>query len=182
MYVLREAQAKRGEDSEYDPDQFQDPDNEFGLFSSASNEEDDREAERIYDAVDEAMDSRRRARRYAFQFTICTILLTQSSREQREKEELARERSERPKIQQQFSDLKRGLSAVTDEEWETIPEVSNLSRKKKAKMDRSYAVPDSIVVGDRAKGQYENALDTAVCPASFFWCRFALTKTVGTTR
>ena len=68
-------------------------------------------------------------------------------------------RAERPKIQQQFADLKRGLSVVTDEEWESIPEVGNLTRKKRRREERSYVVPDSVIVGDRGKGEYENALD-----------------------
>jgi pre-mRNA-processing factor 6 len=82
-----------------------------------------------------------------------------SNREARENAELAKHRAERPKIQQQFADLKRGLSTVTDEEWETIPEVGNLTRKKRQKLDRSFAVPDSVIVGDRSKNEYENALD-----------------------
>ncbi len=80
-------------------------------------------------------------------------------REAQEQAELARHRAERPKIQQQFADLKRGLSAVTDEEWESIPEVGNLTKKKRKTNDRSYAVSDSVIVGDRSKGEYENSLD-----------------------
>lgn len=80
-------------------------------------------------------------------------------REAQEQLEMAKHRAERPKIQQQFADLKRGLSAVTDSEWENIPEVGNLTRKKRRKEERSYAIPDSVIVGDRAKNEYENALD-----------------------
>lgn len=80
-------------------------------------------------------------------------------RETRENEELVKHRAERPKIQQQFADLKRGLSAVTDAEWENIPEVGNLTRKKRKRDERSFVVPDSVIAGDRAKGEYENALD-----------------------
>ncbi|KAL0958321.1 hypothetical protein HGRIS_000466 [Hohenbuehelia grisea] len=140
--TIAEAQARRGEEPDVDPEQFQDPDNEYGLFAGTTYEQDDEEADRIYDQVDQAMDARRRARREA-----------------REQEELAKHRSERPKIQQQFADLKRGLSSVTDEEWESIPEVGNLTRKKRRKDERSFVVPDSVIVGDRAKGEYENALD-----------------------
>jgi pre-mRNA-processing factor 6 len=46
-----------------DPEQFQDPDNEYGLFAGATYEQDDEEADKIYDQVDQAMDARRRARR-----------------------------------------------------------------------------------------------------------------------
>lgn len=58
-----EAQAKRGEEPEIDPEQFQDPDNEYGLFAGTTYEQDDEEADKIYDDVDQKMDSRRRARR-----------------------------------------------------------------------------------------------------------------------
>jgi pre-mRNA-processing factor 6 len=89
------------------------------------------------------MDSRRRARREA-----------------REEAELAKHRAERPKLQQQFADLKRGLAVVTDAEWESIPDVGNLTRRKRRREERSFAVPDSIIVGDRAKGEHENSLDS----------------------
>ncbi|TFK61343.1 hypothetical protein BDN72DRAFT_965230 [Pluteus cervinus] len=140
--VVAEAQARRGEEAEVDPDQFQDPDNEFGLFAGTTYEADDEEADKIYESVDVAMDSRRRTKR-----------------EVAEQEALNKHRAERPKIQQQFADLKRGLSAVTDEEWENIPEVGNLTRKKRRRDERSFVVPDSIIVGDRSRNEYENALD-----------------------
>lgn len=49
---------------------------------------------------------------------------------------------------------------MTDEEWENIPEVGNLTRKKRKRDERSFVVPDSVLVGDRSRGEYENALDT----------------------
>ena len=48
---------------------------------------------------------------------------------------------------------------MTDSEWENLPEVGNLTRKKRRREERSYVVPDSVIVGDRTKNQYENALD-----------------------
>jgi pre-mRNA-processing factor 6 len=51
------------------------------------------------------------------------------------------------------------LSAVTDAEWESIPEVGNLTRKKRKRDERSFVVPDSILVGDRAHLEHENSLD-----------------------
>ena len=83
-----------------------------------------------------------------------------SYREAREEAELAKHRAERPKLQQQFVDLKRGLAAVTDEEWTNIPEVGNLTRKKRKRdFERSWAVPDSVIVGNRASTEYESSLD-----------------------
>ncbi|EJF63314.1 hypothetical protein DICSQDRAFT_102468 [Dichomitus squalens LYAD-421 SS1] len=140
--AIAEAQARRGEEAEVDPDQFQDPDNEYGLFAGTTYEADDEEADKIYEMVDKNMDARRRARREA-----------------RENEELAKLRAERPKIQQQFADLKRGLAQVTDEEWEGIPEVGNLTRKKRKRDERSFVVSDSVIVGDRARNEYETSLD-----------------------
>ena len=61
--MVSEAQAKRGEEAEVDPDQFQDPDNEYGLFAGTTYEQDDEEADKIYEQVDQAMDARRKARR-----------------------------------------------------------------------------------------------------------------------
>ncbi|KAF4618007.1 hypothetical protein D9613_012849 [Agrocybe pediades] len=140
--VIVEAQARWGEEVEPDPEQFQGPDNEYGLYAGTTYEQDDEEADKIYEAVDKAMDLRRRARREA-----------------QEQAELAKLRAERPKIQPQFADLKRGLSAPTDEEWESIPEVGNLTRTKRRRKERSCFVPDSVLVGDRSKTEFENALD-----------------------
>ena len=89
-----------------------------------------------------------------------SLLLSCLYREAQEQLELAKHRAERPKIQQQFADLKRGLSAVTDDEWENIPEVGNLTRKKRRREERSYIVPDSVLVGDRSKNEYESSLDS----------------------
>lgn len=84
------------------------------------------------------------------------------SREAREAEELAVYRAERPKLQTQFADLKRGLSAVTDSEWENLPEVGNLTgkkRKRDPREGRMFAVSDSILIADRDRGQLVNSLD-----------------------
>ncbi|KAF8340470.1 PRP1 splicing factor, N-terminal-domain-containing protein [Cantharellus anzutake] len=143
--VVAEAQARRGEDIDPDPDTFQDPDNEVGLFAGTVYEADDEEADRIYEHVDSRMDERRKARREA-----------------REAEERARLLSERPKLQTQFADLKRGLAAVTDTEWENLPEPGNLTgkkRKRDPREGRAFAVPDAILVGDRERGEIVNDLD-----------------------
>lgn len=163
---ISEAQARRGEESEVDPEQFQDPDNEMGLFAGMTYEADDEEADRIYEQVDKNMDARRRARRCVLLVSLLSfdrepsnVTLLLGYREAREQEELAKHRAERPKIQQQFADLKRGLSVVTDEEWENLPEVGNLTRRKRKRDERTFVVPDSVLVGDRAKNEYENSLD-----------------------
>ena len=45
-------------------------------------------------------------------------------------------RQERPKIQPQFSDLRRALSSVSEDEWSNIPEVGD-SRNKKQRNPRA---------------------------------------------
>ena len=61
----------------------------YGLFSGNTYKTDDEEADKIYEQIDQTMESRRRARREA-----------------REEAELAKHRAERPKPQQQFANLK----------------------------------------------------------------------------
>ncbi|KAJ3015521.1 UNVERIFIED_CONTAM: hypothetical protein HDU68_012692 [Siphonaria sp. JEL0065] len=132
---MMEQQQKEQKKDDNDEERYQDPDTETGLFNTAPYEADDEEADRIYEQVDAAMDERRRARREA-----------------REKEELDKYRKERPKIQAQFADLKRGLAAVSNDEWASLPEVGDLVRnasgssgRKKQKFDRFTPAPDIIL-------------------------------------
>ncbi|KAL2915099.1 U4/U6 x U5 tri-snRNP complex subunit Prp1 [Polyrhizophydium stewartii] len=138
-----------GGDDDNNAERFQDPDQETGLFNTAPYEADDEEADRIYEAIDQKMDERRRARREA-----------------REQEELERYRRERPKIQQQFQDLKRGLSAMTEDEWAAIPEVGDLVRKKGKKVkqgptERFAAVPDSVLLAAASSTQLATSIDAS---------------------
>ncbi|PHH83353.1 hypothetical protein CDD82_1866 [Ophiocordyceps australis] len=123
-----------GDDGE-DENRFQDPDNEVGLFAGGVYDKDDEEADRIWEAINERMDRRKRQR---------------EEREQAEREEYERNN---PKIQQQFADLKRALSTVTDDEWASLPEVGDLTgknrRSKQALRQRFYAVPDSVLAAAR---------------------------------
>lgn len=61
------------------------------LFASAPYEADDKEADEVYESIDTHMDSRRKVRR-----------------EKKFQEQVEKYRQERPKIQQQFSDLRVG--------------------------------------------------------------------------
>ncbi|KAE9378282.1 putative Pre-mRNA-splicing factor prp1 [Stipitochalara longipes BDJ] len=128
------APEKKEEDD--DDERFQDPENEVGLFAGGAYDKDDDEADRIYQEVEEKMDRRRKARREA-----------------REKEEQEEHERNNPKIQQQFADLKRALSTVSDEDWANLPEVGDLTgknrRAKQALRQRFYAVPDSVIAGAR---------------------------------
>lgn len=175
--------AKDKKDEEDDDDRFQDPENEVGLFASGAYDEDDDEADRIYQQVDERMQKRRKARRYytllnpmptpthlPFHPSSCleetrvyrvpfaayqrTISRFREAREKAEREEYERKN---PKIQAQFADLKRAMGEVTDEEWANIPEVGDLTgrnrRARQALRQKFYAVPDSVIAGAAAAGQ-----------------------------
>ncbi|KZF20088.1 hypothetical protein L228DRAFT_224022 [Xylona heveae TC161] len=137
--------APAQKEDEEDDERYQDPENEVGLFAGGVYDRDDDEADRIYQEVDEKMDKRRRAKREA--------------REEKEREEYERNN---PKIQQQFSDLKRALGSVTDEEWASIPEVGDLTGKnRRAKQNirqRFYAVPDSVIAGARDSAQFDSTV------------------------
>ncbi|KYK60479.1 hypothetical protein DCS_01616 [Drechmeria coniospora] len=127
--------GKEEEEVEEDETRYQDPDNEVGLFAGGVYDKDDEEADRVWEWVDERMDRRKR------------------QREEREKAELDEFERNNPKIQQQFTDLKRALSTVTDEEWANLPEVGDLTgknrRSKQALRQRFYAVPDSVLAAAR---------------------------------
>ncbi|KAJ5205805.1 RNA-processing protein HAT helix [Penicillium cf. griseofulvum] len=129
------------EDKEEEDERFQDPDNEVGLFAYGQFDQEDDEADRIYQEVDEKMDKRRRARREA-----------------REKAEQLEYERNNPKIQHQFADLKRTLASVSEEDWANLPEVGDLTgknrRDKQNARQRFYAVPDSVIAGARDSAQY----------------------------
>ncbi|GAA6023804.1 hypothetical protein JCM11491_000549 [Sporobolomyces phaffii] len=138
-----DAQDDRKE-QEYDPDRYQDPENETGLFAGTVYEADDEEADRIYDLVDFKIDQRRKSRR-----------------EERERLEREKELEQKPTIQSQFADLKRGLGEMTESEWEALPDVSNMvgNRVKKPRLEgRSYVVPDSVITGARDSSAIEASL------------------------
>ena len=59
-----------------------------------------------------------------------TVFVFFYDRERRFQEEVDKYRQERPKIQQQFSDLKRKLADVTAEEWLNMPEVGDARNKR----------------------------------------------------
>jgi pre-mRNA-processing factor 6 len=134
-------QKKARPDDEDEPDDAEDLNDanydEFSgyggsLFSSGPYDADDREADNIYESIDDRMDDRRRERR-----------------DKKFKEQIEKYRQERPKIQQQFSDLKRQLSQVSDDEWLSIPDVGDARNKKQRnahiRPDRYTPVPDAIL-------------------------------------
>lgn len=104
------------------------------LFRDTPYEEDDAQADRIYEAIDERMDSRRKR-----------------AREEKMLETIKKYRDERPKISDQFADLKRELQDVSKDDWEAIPEVGDhsLRLKQKRHADSFTPVPDTLIEGFR---------------------------------
>ncbi|KAL3184787.1 hypothetical protein MRX96_005887 [Rhipicephalus microplus] len=100
------------------------------LFSKDPYDKDDEEADAIYEAIDRRMDEKRK-----------------EYREMKLRRELERYRQERPKIQQQFSDLKRDLAQVTVDDWKTIPEVGDArnKRQRNPRPEKFTPMPDSIL-------------------------------------
>ncbi|CAF0919146.1 unnamed protein product [Brachionus calyciflorus] len=124
-------------------------DEEFGyggsLFKNDPYEKDDEEADAIYEAIDKRQDEKRKDRR-----------------ERLFKEEVEKYRQERPKIQQQFSDLKRKLTDVSYDEWMSIPEVGDARNKKQRnpRADKLTPIPDSILAKTALSNQETTVLDS----------------------
>jgi pre-mRNA-processing factor 6 len=133
------------EDKGYDENQKFDEfeGNDVGLFASTEYDEDDKEADAVWEAIDMRMDSRRKDRREA-----------------RLKEEIEKYRASNPKITEQFADLKRKLYTVSAQEWESIPEIGDYSlRNKKKRFESFVPVPDTLLEKARQEKEHVTALD-----------------------
>ena len=102
-----------------------------GLFNTGAYDEDDKEADIVYQQIDQRMDSKRAIRREKL--------------EQKNAEEY---RKSRPRIQEFFRPWKRKLEEVTEEEWTAISEPLDYSRQNKLatqKKARFTPVPDNVI-------------------------------------
>ncbi|KAL9380019.1 hypothetical protein Peur_028501 [Populus x canadensis] len=132
---------EKGYDENQKFDEFEG--NDVGLFASAEYDEDDREADAVWEEIDKRMDSRRKDRREA-----------------RLKEEIEKYRASNPKITEQFADLKRKLVTLSAEEWETIPDIGDYSlRNKKKRFESFVPVPDTLLEKARQEQEHVTALD-----------------------
>eukprot|EP00794_Sanderia_malayensis_P012168 gene12168-13423_t len=149
LAALQEQTRKKGDDDDENEDLNDSNYDEFSgyggsLFATGNYDKDDDEADLVYENIDKRMDERRKMRR-----------------EQLLKEEIEKYRQERPKIQQQFSDLKRKLSEVTKDEWAVIPEVGDARSKKQRnpRSERFTPVPDSILKSAIMAGATSTTID-----------------------
>ncbi|GAV70443.1 PRP1_N domain-containing protein/TPR_14 domain-containing protein [Cephalotus follicularis] len=134
-----------GEEKGYDENQKFDEfeGNDVGLFASAEYDEDDKEADAVWEEIDKRMDSRRKDRREA-----------------RLKEEIEKYRASNPKITEQFADLKRRLETISYTEWDSIPEIGDYSlRNKKKRFESFVPVPDTLLERARQEQEHVTALD-----------------------
>ena len=133
------------------PGQFLDPD-ERGLLFNKINDNEDEEADRIYEMVDRKLQDRRKKQR--------------EIREQRELEE-----QQNNSIQDHFKDLKRDLGKMSEGDWDSIPDVVDMVRKRGSKKqreevyERNSAVPDTVLISNVI--QASNNIDTTLEKTNF---------------
>ncbi|CAN0336417.1 unnamed protein product, partial [Ectocarpus sp. 12 AP-2014] len=98
-------------------------------------------------AIDEHVDTRRKRRR-----------------EEAQVEAMKKEREERPKISDQFADLKGHLAGVSQSEWEAIPDVGDYSLKYKQSKRREIftPMPDHVIEGARNDAAVVGTMDPAL--------------------
>jgi len=107
------------------------------LFNDTPYEQDDKEADLIWEAVDDRMDGRRKERREAY-----------------EREELRKYRSKLPTLHSQFADIKRDLQDLSKDDWMNIPDANDIShkRRKTDKMKELFMpAPDSLLAQAQAE-------------------------------
>jgi len=116
------------------------------LFGDLPYDDDDEAADLVWGEIDMKMDERRKSRREA-----------------RVDQQLEKYRAVRPKLQHQFTDLKRDLSYVTDDEWDALPEPGE-HRKHRAAEKRNERfftpMPDSLLEKARMENEVHTGLDT----------------------
>ncbi|KAF9608364.1 hypothetical protein IFM89_009483 [Coptis chinensis] len=136
-----EGEDEKGYDENQKFDEFEG--NDVGLFASAEYDEDDREADEVWDRIDKTMDLRRKDRREA-----------------RLKQEIEKYRASNPKITEQFADLKRKLHDMEESDWESIPDIGDYSSRNKKKRFESFVpVPDTLLEKARQEQAHVTALD-----------------------
>ena len=122
--------------------------NDAGAFAATGEyDQDDREADAVWDQIDEYMDQRRRDRR-----------------EKILKEELEKYRAANPKIVEGLAPFKRKLAEITDEEWEAIPEIGDYTIKKTKRFESFAPVPDTLLAKAAAEKAGHSCKWTARVP------------------
>lgn len=111
-----------------------------GLFGDGPYDLDDEAADAEYERVDAFMSGRRKR-----------------TREAARRAEADAARAVRPRITEQFADLKSGLASMSESEWDAIPESSDGALRMQARrQDQFMPVPDTLIqsAAGLASGQY----------------------------
>ncbi|EFJ11221.1 hypothetical protein SELMODRAFT_126445 [Selaginella moellendorffii] len=115
--------------------------NDVGLFATGVYDADDDEADAVYESVAARMDSRRKERR-----------------EERLKRAIEQRRESTPTIKELLADVTRTLVELPPQEWEKIPDATNLSRRKKKARFESYVPPPDTLL-EKAQKERNTVLD-----------------------
>jgi len=75
---------------------------------------------------------------------------------------------EHPRLQDQFADLSQGLSTITDEEWNDIPDIGDYSLKRQ-RVERFTPLPDKLIEAGRMEGQVVGTVDDTVQVGGYWW-------------
>ncbi|RLV94739.1 Pre-mRNA-splicing factor prp1 [Spathaspora sp. JA1] len=121
--AITQAEEDEDENDRYDNSGV----NEEGILTSTGvKDADDEEADRIYEQIDQKLQTKRTQ-----QETINTTVDTKVN----------------------FTDLKRDLATISEEQWEMLPEAGDITRRNKRtrlleqQQQRTYAVPDIMLAG-----------------------------------
>jgi len=114
------------------------------LVDQMPYDEDDEAADQVWNEIDSRMDERRKSRR-----------------EQRVSEQLTKFRSVRPKLQHQFTDLKRDLQHVSEADWDNLPEPGEHRKHSAAEKrnERYIPITDSLLEKARQEQEMSTSLD-----------------------
>ncbi|KAK6455384.1 Pre-mRNA splicing factor prp1 [Scheffersomyces xylosifermentans] len=113
------------------------------LAITSRNDKEDEEADRIYEEIEKKLRSRNKSA---------------TSKTSNANNKIVGKIDKEDQIKDKFSDLKRSLAAVSSSEWESLPEVGDLTRRNKRtrlleqQQQRTYAVPDSVIAGSTSLG------------------------------
>lgn len=116
-----------------------------GLFNDVPYDKEDEEADKVFAEIDDKMDSKRKRRR-----------------ELKMLEDLKVARRSRPKITDQFADLKNDLKGISAAEWEGIPDIGDRGLKYKAhqqREDKYTPLPDHVIDGGRVANSTSHSVE-----------------------
>ena len=154
-----DGEGDRGDYSESNYDEFSGYSG--SLFANYGQyDDDDREADKIYASVDDAMEARRKRVRER------QMLLEQQQKKNKGSLGTSGSGGVPARIADQFADLKRDLATVSAFEWESIPEVGDhsLKLKQSRKKETFMPLPDNIIASAAALrgGEITNAVDPSL--------------------